>query len=56
MPKRDNDPLKKDNIEIEKLRRRWPSASDDQILNWLTQWTEELDDLEEEDKNQGGKA
>lgn len=56
MPKKDNDPLKRDNTEIEKMRRRWPNASDDEILDLLSQWTEELDDLEEEDKNRDGKA
>lgn len=55
MPK-SNDPIKRDNTDIEKLRRRWPHASDDEILDLLSQWTEELDELEEKDRNEGGKT
>lgn len=51
-----NDPIKRDDIDIEKARRRWPTATDDEILGLLVEWANELDGLEKKDQEKGDKA
>jgi hypothetical protein len=52
VPKKD-DPIRRDNTDIEMLRRRWPNRSDDEILKLLSEFTADLDSQEEQDKRDG---
>lgn len=44
------DPIERDEAKIERVRKRWPHKPEDEILQLLALFNDELDEAEERDK------